>query len=187
VSAFLLANSGQPYNITTGGDPFSTGYPAARPALVPDTASDCQSAGLKYSAGFGCFNLSPAAGTATIGRNAARGPSAWNNALRVSRTWAFGPDAKGPLPYGRGSDGHGSDARGSDGMHGSNSGTKYSVVISASTLNALNHPNFATPNGDLSSPYFGQYRSLGGLIVMSHGGAPSTYNRKIDLQLRFTF
>ena len=72
-------------------------------------------------------------------------------------------------------------------MHGSNSGTKYSVVISASTLNALNHPNFATPNGDLSSPYFGQYRSLGGLIVMSHGGAPSTYNRKIDLQVRVTF
>jgi hypothetical protein len=38
-----------------------------------------------------------------------------------------------------------------------------------------------------SSPYFGRYRSLGGLIVMSHGGASSTYNRKIDLQLRFTF
>ena len=67
------------------------------------------------------------------------------------------------------------------------SGRKYSVVLSASTLNALNHSNFATPNGDLSSPYFGQYRSLGGLAVMSHGGAPSTYNRKIDLQLRFTF
>ena len=67
------------------------------------------------------------------------------------------------------------------------SGRKYSVVISASTLNAFNHPNFATPNGDLSSPYFGQYRSLGGLIVMSHGGAPSTYNRKIDLQVRVTF
>ena len=72
-------------------------------------------------------------------------------------------------------------------MFGSNPGRKYSLVLSASTLNALNHANFAPPNGDLSSPYFGQYRSLGGLIVMSHGGAPSTYNRKIDLQLRFTF
>jgi hypothetical protein len=72
-------------------------------------------------------------------------------------------------------------------MAGSDPGGKYSVVISASTLNAFNHPNFATPNGDLSSPYFGQYRSLGGLIVMSHGGAPSTYNRKVDLQVRVTF
>jgi len=50
-----------------------------------------------------------------------------------------------------------------------------------------NHPNFAPPDGDLSSPYFGQYRSLGGLMVMSRGGVPSTYNRKVDLQLRFTF
>ena len=54
-------------------------------------------------------------------------------------------------------------------------------------MNALNHVNFAPPNGDLSSPYFGQYRALGGMIVMNHGGGASTYNRKIDLQLRFTF
>jgi hypothetical protein len=70
---------------------------------------------------------------------------------------------------------------------GTGSGRRYNLTLSGSTLNALNHPNFAPPNGDLSSGYFGQYRSLGGLIVMSHGGAPTTYNRKIDLQLRFTF
>jgi hypothetical protein len=61
------------------------------------------------------------------------------------------------------------------------------LTIGAATLNALNHPNFAPPVGNLSSPYFGQSRALGGLIVMSHGGAPTTYNRKIDLQVRFTF
>ena len=179
ISAFLLANSGQPYNITTGGDPYNTGYPAARPALVPGVApSACQISNLKYVGGFGCFDLNPAGGTPVIGRNSARGPGAWNHALRVSRTWTFGREARvGPLPSGRGL----------DGLHGSDPGMKYSLVISASTLNAMNHPNFATPNGDLSSPYFGQYRSLGGLIVMSHGGAPSTYNRKIDLQVRVTF
>jgi hypothetical protein len=191
ISAFLLANSGQPYNITTGGDPYDTGFPSARPALVPGAGpAACQASGLKYAAGFGCFDLNPATGTPTIGRNSARGPGGWNHALRVSRTWAFGGEARsGPLPYGRGSDSRGSDGGGhggTDGM-GADSGRKYSVVISASTLNAFNHPNFATPNGDLSSPYFGQYRSLGGLIVISHGGAPSTYNRKIDLQVRFTF
>jgi hypothetical protein len=26
-------------------------------------------------------------------------------------------------------------------------------------------------------------RSLGGMIAMNHSGAPSTYNRKIDLQV----
>jgi hypothetical protein len=64
---------------------------------------------------------------------------------------------------------------------------RYNLTVSASTLNALNRANFAPPNGDLSSPYFGKYRSLGGMIVMLHGGVPTTYNRKIDLQVRFTF
>ena len=176
-SVFLLANSGQPYNITTGLDPDSTGFPAARPALDPLAApSACHSPNLKYETGFGCFNLNPGPGVPAIGRNSARGPSAVNHALRVSRTWTFGPEGNGGAPAG-----------GGHGPGGPPSGKRYGVVLTASTLNALNHPNFATPNGDLSSPYFGQYRSLGGLAVMSHGGAPSTYNRKIDLQLRFTF
>lgn len=191
ISAFLMANSGQPYNITTRLDLNNTGYPAARPALVPGAAaSACQEPDLKYAAGFGCFNLNPAPGTPVIGRNSARGPSAVNNALRLSRTWAFGPegdsgvDANGG-PSGMGGGGHSGGPP--TGIFGPNPGRKYSLVISASTLNAWNHPNFATPNGDLGSAYFGQYRSLGGLMVMSHGGAPGTFNRKIDLQLRFTF
>jgi hypothetical protein len=79
------------------------------------------------------------------------------------------------------------------GGHGSGPGLgpigakRYSLTLGASTLNALNHANFAPPGGNLSSPYFGQYRSLGGLVVMSHGGGASTYNRKIDVQLRLTF
>ena len=73
------------------------------------------------------------------------------------------------------------------GMFNTNTGRRYNLTVSASTLNALNHANFAPPNGDLSSPYFGEHRSLGGMVVMMHGGAPSTYNRKIDLQIRFTF
>jgi hypothetical protein len=48
----------------------------------------------------------------------------------------------------------------------------------------LNHPNFANPNGDLSSPFFGQSLSLQGFGPF---GAPTTYNRKIDVQLRFMF
>ena len=52
-------------------------------------------------------------------------------------------------------------------------------------MNALNHANYAPPSGDLSSPYFGVYRSLGG--GFGPMGGASTYNRKIDLQLRFAF
>jgi hypothetical protein len=137
---------------------------------------------MKYEVGFGCFDLNPVPGAPVIGRNSARGPSAVNQALRVSRTWTFGPERIAPPTAGGGHDGNPVPV-----VSGSNPGRKYSLVLSASTLNALNHSNFGTPNGDLSSPYFGQYRSLGGLAVMSHGGAASTFNRKIDLQVRFTF
>jgi hypothetical protein len=68
-------------------------------------------------------------------------------------------------------------------MFGGNSG-KYNLTLSVSARNVLNHANYAAPSGDLSSPFFGEYRSLAGFGPF---GANGTYNRKIDLQLRFTF
>jgi hypothetical protein len=63
---------------------------------------------------------------------------------------------------------------------------RYTITLSVNASNALNHVNWAAPSGDLSSPYFGQYRGLaGGFITMGTGGA--TYNRKVDVQLRFGF
>jgi hypothetical protein len=74
---------------------------------------------------------------------------------------------------------------GPGGMFGASTGKKYSLTLSLMAQNILNHANYAAPSGDLSSPYFGESRSLaGGFGPM--GGA-STYNRKIDMQLRFTF
>ena len=186
---FLAANSGQPYNVTTGLDPLNTGFPAARPALLDGvSAGSCAGGNLRYAAGFGCFDLNPAAGTPTIGHNFARGPSDVNVVLRVARTWAFGGEGRSGLA--QQSSGGGSHG-GGDGpparMFDTNTGRRYNLTVSASTLNALNRANFAPPNGNLSSPYFGQYRSLGGMVVLMHGGLPGTYNRKIDLQVRFTF
>jgi hypothetical protein len=167
-SPFFVVNSGAPYNITTGLDPNHTGASTARPGLV---AGPCE--------GRGCYNLYPMPGTA-IEHNYGRGPGAVNLGLRVSRTWSFGPERVGA------STDTGSGHGGMPGMT-SNGARRYGLTVTASSLNALNHVNFAPPNGDLSSPYFGQYRALGGMIVMNHGGGASTYNRKIDLQLRFTF
>jgi hypothetical protein len=183
-----VANSGTPYNITTGLDPFNTGFPAARPALLPAALSACQGNSLMYAAGFGCFDLNPAPGMPVIPRNDGRGPAAVNLALRISRTWEFGGERRlEPAPPSGPQPGMGPREEMGGHVGGGGAAGKYTLTLSAFTLNALNHPNFAPPNGDLSSPYFGQYRSLGGMIVMLHGGAPSTFNRKIDLQLRFTF
>ena len=70
---------------------------------------------------------------------------------------------------------------------GSPGGNKYNLTLSINARNALNHPNYAAPSGDLASPYFGQYLSLASGFGPNTGGSSSTYNRKIDLQLRFTF
>jgi hypothetical protein len=186
---FLAANSGYPYNITSGLDQLNTGFPTARPALLEGvTAGWCTGANLMYTARFGCFDLNPAKGTATIGHNFGRGPADVNLIVRVARTWSFGGEGQsgpaqhtssGAMPGG----GNGPPA----GLFDTNTRRRCNLTVSASTLNALNRSNFSPPNGDLSSPYFGQYRSLGGMIVLLHGGLPSTYNRKIDLQVRFTF
>jgi hypothetical protein len=175
VAPFLALGSGPPYNITTGGDPKDTGFPTARPGLAAGAGSACRSAG--------CFDPKPAPGR-SIGRNYGRGPGSVNLGMRLSRTWAFG--ARGETWQ---SDRAGAmhDGGPAVGMLGASSGRKYNLTLTASTLNVLNHANYAAPNGDLSSPYFGQYRSLGGMVVMMHGGNSSTYNRKIDVQLRLSF
>ena len=68
---------------------------------------------------------------------------------------------------------------------GFNSGRRYTVTFGINAINVLNHPSYSTPSGDLSSPYFGESRSLAG--GFGPVGAGSTYNRKIDVQLRFGF
>ena len=175
---FFAANSGVPYNITTGLDPGLTGFPAARPALIGDASCREKS----------CFDANPIPGTPTLSRNFGRGPASVNLGLRLAYTWAFGGSAESDMSdRGRGPSQGGHVGGPPAATFAPNSGRRYNVTLSASSLNSLNRTNYAPPNGNLSSPYFGQYRSLGGLIVMSHGGTPTAYNRKIDLQLRFTF
>lgn len=208
ISPFLMASSGAPYNLTVGRDLNGDGFTNERPALLPAVGSaDCRGGSLVYAAGFGCFDLNPAPGTA-IGRNAARGPSNVNLNVRLMRSWSFGgsrepgaPDG-GPPPgmgglrgMGGGSGGGGRGPMGGGpmggpgggpppGIFGGSGGRRYNISLAISARNVLNHPNYAPPSGDLSSPFFGEYRSLAGFGPF--GGA-STYNRKVDLQLRFTF
>jgi hypothetical protein len=174
VSPFFVANSGTPYDITTGLDPDLTGAPEARPALVPGAPAGCQARA--------CFELDTPPGAAVIERNYGRGPADVNVALRVAHTWEFGREGRSGM-----SDTGGGHSGPPAGMFSTGANRRYQLTLSATTLNALNRANFAPPDGDLSSPYFGQYRTLGGLIVMMHGGAPNSYDRKVDLQLQFTF
>src|SRR5205807_4813249 len=133
-----------------------------------------------YAAGFGCFDLNPQPG-ASIGRNAARGPASINVNLRVARTWTlFGKDeatAANAALVGAAAAIHGPGGSGPPagammappammmgGGHGGvpSGARKYNLTLTVSAANLLNHANYAPPDGDLSSTYFGTYRTLTG-------------------------
>lgn len=215
VNPFIMVTAGSPFNITTGRDTNRDGSASERPSLVTGVgAGDCQGADLIYTAAYGCFNLNPVPGT-EISRNYGRGPLTASVNLRLSRTWSLGGrgesgprddgapppglgGVRGGGPPGGGGPGGGGPPGGGPppgagpggpggpppGAFGSATGRRYNVSLSLQVQNALNHSNYAAPGGDLSSQFFGQYRSLGGF---GPGGAASTYNRKLDVQLRFTF
>ncbi|MEO8128967.1 MAG: hypothetical protein ABI822_17825, partial [Bryobacteraceae bacterium] len=71
---------------------------------------------------------------------------------------------------------------------GGSSGKRYTLNLSVSGRNILNHVNPGPPIGDLSSPNFGLSNSIaGGGFGGPGGGGGSANNRRIDLQLRFSF
>ena len=123
------------------------------------------------------------------------------DSLRLSKTWAFGRKGEsgpanqfpggGPLPGGGPPPGGPPPSGGPGGggpppgLFGGNSGVKYNVTLAIMANNAINHANYSAPSGDLSSPYFGEYRSLAG----NSGpiGGSSAYNRRVMIQLRFSF
>ncbi len=202
INPFVVLSSGVPYNITTGLDVFGDGVTSARPALLSGVgAQACTGPDLVFEPAFGCFNINPAPGTATIERNFARGPANANVSLRLSRTWSFGEKEEsagpGPMGPGRGRPGGGFPPMGGGGPRGGGphgggpmgmstpGNKKYSLTLTLMAMNVFNHPNFAPPSGDLSSPFFGTYRSLAS--TFGPGGGASTFNRRVSLQLRFTF
>jgi hypothetical protein len=60
---------------------------------------------------------------------------------------------------------------------------KYHLTLSVYAINPLNHPNFAAPNGNLTSPFFGKPLNLQGTFSPNN----ATYNRKVTLQVQMSF
>ncbi len=145
---------------------------------------------------FGSFNLVPQPGEAIVPVDSLTGPARFSLNLRLSKTFGFGKKeeinrgpggpGQGPAfggarggPGGGGHD-HGGGYRGGFGFD--NSGYKYSVTLAVAARNIFNDVNLAQPIGNLSSPLFGLSNGLAGGPYSS-----STANRRIDLQLTFSF
>ncbi|MGI9073212.1 MAG: carboxypeptidase regulatory-like domain-containing protein [Bryobacteraceae bacterium] len=193
-SPFVVAHSGTPYNITTGTDLFQTGQsqPTARPSVASGPGPNI------IDTPYGFLNTLPLPGQPLIERNIGQGPGFIGINLRVSKTWGFGTTKfKGPSGgassrggYGGGGGrggGFGGGGFGGGGHFGGSDATtehRYNVTLSVNARNILNHENLNTPNGALTSPYV--FQSTG--ITGGYGAEATASNqRRIDLQLRFTF
>jgi hypothetical protein len=67
-------------------------------------------------------------------------------------------------------------------------GKRYNLTFTISARNEFNHVNFGTPNGVLTSPFFGESTTLAGAGGGMFGGAGTAAgNRRVELQLRFQF
>ena len=201
---FMTVSSGGPFNITTGQAYNGSGILNARPAFA---TSSTPAASLRVTR-LGAFDINPAAGTALIPYNYGEAPGQFSVNLRVSRTWGWGeragaptarPDGGGGGPGGgrggfgggRGGPGGGFARGGGGGGRGGggvNTGKRYNLTFTVSARNLFNHVNYGAPNGSLASPFFGQSLSLaGGGGGPFGGGNGAAGNRKIELQLRFSF
>ena len=199
-SPFIVVHSGQPFNLTTGNDLFLQGKigMTVRPSLA--------SAPGPYTVNtpYGLLNLYPVVptpGTSDfIPLNEGVSPNYVGINLRISKTWGFGSTkfegpsggahAGGGPGFGGGGHEHGGGGFGGfgvggpHGMFGESTEHRFNLTLSLNARNILNRTNLNTPVGVISSPLFLQSNNITGGYTAEN---TSSENRRMDLQLRFTF
>jgi hypothetical protein len=159
LSPFVVADSGRPFNITTGRDDNGDTLLNDRPAFAADPSDPS----VVHTA-WGDLDPTPQPGQPPIPRNLGRGPSFVVVNLRVSKAIGFGTSA--PSTQKRAS-------------------SRATFTVSANVQNLLNRANPGAPVGNLSSPSFGQ--SLASAGQFGGGDAEGTGSRRIDIQARLAF
>jgi hypothetical protein len=216
LSPFVVANTGNPFNITTGQDLNLDRQVNERPGFAGPNA-DCSSETIRCTP-FGNFNLRPLPGDTIIPRNYGNSPGSLSVNLRIGRTFQFGEihrnnAAAKPQPGGapavsgerRGGPGGPMLAGGGGGAAamkteaigartqgggGAPSEKRYTLNVSINFQNMLNHVNLAPPVGNLLSPNFGESLGLAGTFGGfggGGGGSTGAGNRRIYAQVRLNF
>jgi hypothetical protein len=197
LAPFLTASSGVPYNITLGKDLIGSSVFNQRPGIVSSTScstTQVSSTTGYYCTPFGTFNPNPTPGEPLVPVNYLTGPKQFSLNLRLSKVFAFGKPPEGPIGRaGAGGGGGGGQVRPPRGVPGGgfNPGGggaaptgRYNLTASINARNVFNNVNFATPEGTITSPLFGQSNALSS---QGQGGGTPAQNRQIFLQLIFSF
>ena len=185
-SPFMIGQSGNPFNVTTGSDNNNDSIYNDRPYLVDASlATGNNSQYVKTIAGCGTF-AEPgyqSAGAKIAPINACTGPALFTFNFRLTKTFGFGASTK---PQGEGgSGGHGGDHHGGGAFGfggGGGTGKHYNLALGLQVRNLFNNQDLAPPNAVLNAENFGQSTQV--------TGGPFTTDsalRRILLQASFNF
>ena len=184
LSPFLVVQSGPPFDITVGRDLYGTTLFNGRPGIPTDPNKP----GLIMTQ-YGLLDPNPTAGEKALSRNYGRGPGTITVNLRVTKTIGFGSHREGAAGGSRVPElGRGAgifSTGGGPGPSSMSSGKRYSLSISISARNILNHTNPGPIIGNITSPLFGlanQPADAGG-----GGFSEAANNRRLELQMRLSF
>ncbi|HXG83846.1 MAG TPA: carboxypeptidase regulatory-like domain-containing protein [Pyrinomonadaceae bacterium] len=210
VSPFVIASSGRPFNFTTGRDTNGDLQFNERPTYTQLNTA-CGRFGLTKS--FCDIDGIANPDTTIIPRNYGRGPNYFSVNLNVNRTFGFGT-SRNPVAQqggqqtdqaaqpggnrgGRGGGGRGGNIGGGNrggggggfggGGFGGGTDKPYNLTVGLQIQNLFNRANLSTPIGNLNSSRFGQSTSTTGGFGGFGGGGGSAGNRRVELQLRFSF
>ncbi|HEV8428734.1 MAG TPA: hypothetical protein VGQ41_12610, partial [Pyrinomonadaceae bacterium] len=177
---FMIANSGYPFNITTGRDTNGDTFFSERPAF----ATDRNEPGVIVTP-LGAFDPTPSPGQTIIPRNFGRGPGFVSVNVNMGKTFKFGKaiEPKTPPP---------GAPRTTDATKDQKPPAKpavqrpYGITFSVNATNLFNRTNKGNPVGNMSSPFFLKSPSGSNTFFFGPGGG-SGGNRVIYLRLRFDF
>lgn len=212
LNPFVIANTGPPFNITTGQDLNLDRQANERPSFATNANCAVPSLTIKCTP-FGNFNLKPLPGETIIPRNYGNSPGSLVVNLRVSRTFQFGTINRGNAarPQGQGAAGTPAPAVGTRGggpggpvaAAGGGGGAvrvgpqgggtaapgekRFTLNVSINFQNLLNNVNLSTPVGNLLSPSFGQSLGVSSFGGFGGGGGAGAGNRRIYAQMRLNF
>lgn len=180
LNAFILGNSGPPFNITTGRDTNGDTAFTERPAF----ARDLTKPGVIVTP-IGDFDPNPTPGQEIIPRNFGSGPGHLYVNVGIEKTFGFGRALKPPANVA-------GETAAAPPAQSSVKDNKpppiqrpFHLSLSIYAFNALNHANEGRPIGNLSSPYFLKSNGTGGVIFFGPGGAEG--NRQVVLRVRLGF
>lgn len=206
LSPFIIANSGRPFNIVRGIDTNGDLFLNERPTFG-EVAARCTALGLTNS----FCDIGDNNPNSIIPRNYGQSPSYFSVNLRVSKNFGFGGSKAtataqgnqggnqgggrqgGGIPgAGGGRQGGGGGGRGGFGGGGFGGGGNerkpYNLNVGLNFNNLFNNVNLGSPVGNLASSRFGQSIStVGGFGGFGGGGGGGAANRRIELQMRFSW